>query len=160
MSAPLFCPECESEYLPSATECADCRVPLVHEHELGASPADDLPPASELTLLRAASIGWVRSLSDRLSEAGLPHRIEAAVSDDEDTQRPGASLPYGVYLRPDDVPAALEVDADFMREQIPDLPEHVDVSAGGGEGCPACGDAVPANANECPSCGLALVFDE
>jgi hypothetical protein len=156
MSLPVFCPECGGEYLPTATRCAECDVDLVSESALGSvTTVEELPPASELVCIRAAAVSWCLSLSNELSEAGIPHRIEMADSDDgEDAgRRPNASLPYGVYVRAEDAADAAAVDAAFMRSQIPDVPED-DASADAG--CPACGEPVAPDAPECPECGLAL----
>ena len=158
MSEPMFCPECRSEYVATATTCSDCDVALVHESSLSDGRPEELPPVSELVCIRASAVGWARALSERLAEAGISHRIEAT-SDDEDegsVRRPGANLPYGVYVRPEDQERAAAVDADFMQQQIPDMPMEPtqDVDA---EGCPACGAAAPADASECPDCGLALL---
>lgn len=158
MPEPVFCPECRSEYVPSATRCVECDVALVAEHALGEHRPDELPPISELVCVRASAVGWAQALSERLAEAGISHRIEAT-SDDEDegsVRRPGANLPYGVYVRREDVEAAAAVDAEYMQSQIPDMPDATagDVDA---ESCPACGAATGADANECSDCGLALL---
>lgn len=159
MPEPVFCPECHAEYLWNATVCADCGVALVPESALGSAgqAVRDLPPVSELVCIRAAAVGWCRMLSERLIEAGISHRIEVAVDDREDDagRRPSGTLPYGVYVRPEDEAAAVRVDAAFMRSQIPDLPDEE--ASGDGGSCPACGESVSADAEECPECGLALV---
>lgn len=159
MRDPVFCPECRAEYLPTATVCVECGVPLVSEGALSEHAVDDLPPVSELVCIRASAVGWARALSEQLVEAGISHRIEVAHDDSEDgtDRRPGANLPFGVYVRPEDAEAAAAVDAAFMRSQIPDL-EHGDPSRDtDGEACPACGAVTPAGASECPDCGLALL---
>ena len=157
MPAPVFCPECHAEYLWTAKVCTECDVALVPETALGDASSDELPPVSQLVCIRAAAVGWCRLLSERLLAAGISHRIEAAADDDEDgaERRPGAHLPYGVYVRPEDEAAAVAVDADFMRSQIPDLPD-VEASGGDADRCPACGENVTPDTEECPECGLAL----
>ncbi len=162
---PVFCPECRGEYLASALECVDCGVPLVPAHELGASAADALPPASELTCIRAASVGWAQALSERLARSGISHRIQAVGDDEEDDsvrRQPSHRLPYGVYVRPEDAEAAAAIDEAFFREQIPDLPEEHELSGApeAADGCPACGEPASPDAAECPSCGLALAVTE
>jgi hypothetical protein len=157
MPDPVFCPECHAEYLWSATVCVECDVALVPESALGGRAASELPPVSQLVCIRAAAIGWCQALSERLLEAGISHRIEVAEDEEEEgaERRPGANLPYGVYVLPEDEAAAVAVDAAFMRSQIPDLPE-ADASAPDAGSCPACGEAVSPDAQECPECGLAL----
>jgi hypothetical protein len=122
---------------------------------------------SDLTCVRAASVGWIRSLSQLLSEANISHRIEAIaedadMGDDSIQRRPNHRMPYGAYVRAEDVEAALVVDQAFMRTQIPDLPDGHEASGGAGdaEACPACGERVGLDARECSECGLALAFDE
>ena len=163
-----ICPQCEAEYLATASECVECRVALVHPEQLASAEVEDLPRASELTCIRAASVAWTRALSGRLSEAGIPHRVEAirehADADDDDSvrKRPNFRLPCGVYVRPDDLRAAAEIDADFMRSQIPDLPDGHEMSGGSqdAESCPACGERVSLDTRECPGCGLMLAVEE
>ena len=161
------CPQCEAEYLATASECVECRVALVHPEQLASAEVEDLPPASELTCIRAASVAWTRTLSERLSDAGIPHRVEAIrefADDDDDSvrKRPNFRLPCGVYVRPDDSRAAAEIDADFMRSQIPDLPDGHEISGGSqdAESCPACGERVSFDTRECPGCGLTLAVEE
>jgi hypothetical protein len=161
------CPQCEAEYLASAIECVECGVALVHPEQLATAEVEELPPASELTCIRAASVAWTRALSERLSDAGIPHRVEAmreGADDDDDSvrKRPNFRLPCGVYVRPGDSERAARIDADFMRSQIPDLPEGHEISGGGedAEACPACGERVSFDTTECPSCGLMLSVEE
>jgi hypothetical protein len=158
MPEPVFCPSCGAEYLWTATTCSDCDVALAPAGAAAPATSETLPPISELACVRAASLGWARSLSERLADAGISHRIEVAhdLDDDGAARRPGANLPYGVYVLPDDLEAASEVDADFMQSQIPDLARDAGPSAAADlETCPACG-AATAGAGECPDCGLAL----
>ena len=54
---PVYCPECRSEYLGTATQCSECGVALVTEGALGDAGAPELPPVSELVCVRAASVG-------------------------------------------------------------------------------------------------------
>ncbi len=66
---PKVCPECREEYLHQTEMCVHCDVPLVLESEVGAAPTPpEFPPASELELLRGASMGWSTGLSERLSK--------------------------------------------------------------------------------------------
>jgi len=156
VGAPRVCPECGEEYVPTALECVECRVPLVAPGARPAATARELPPIAELTCVRAASLDMARDLSERLSQAGISHRIQVAadLASDGALARPGANLPYGVYVRAADLPAAQRIDRDYLRAQIPDLPAEAEV---GGEGCPACGAPVAPDATECPDCGLALI---
>lgn len=158
---PVYCPECRSEYLGTASVCVECGVGLVSELALESHAEHALPPVSELVCIRASSVGWAQALSERLAAEGISHRIEVA-GDDEDgsVRRPGANLPYGVYVRAEDLEVAARVDAAFMRSQIPDLPDEGEAGALEAEGCPACGAEVALDVSECPECGLALGFGE
>jgi hypothetical protein len=160
MTAIVNCPECGEEYLATTRECADCGVPLVAGARAAraAEPADELPPVAQLTNLRTASLGLVQRLSEMLAERGITHRIEALAPDDPEERRVRRpdTWPYGIYLREQDVAAALEIDRAFMRTVMPDLPEGEAASPGEG-GCPACGAALASDARECPDCGLALI---
>ena len=94
--------------MPSATRCVECDVALVAEHALEDHRPEELPPVSELVCIRASAVGWAQALSERLAEAGISHRIEVASDDEEEgsARRPGANLPYGVYVRPQDAQRA------------------------------------------------------
>ena len=159
MPEPRFCPACRAEYLWTATTCAECGVALVAADALEAVTEEGLPAISELVCVRAASVGWARALSQRLAEAGISHRIEVAhdLGEDGSERRPGANLPFGVYVLPEDAEAAAEVDAEFMQSQLPDLARDSALAASAAEleHCPACGADTGAAA-ECPDCGLAL----
>jgi hypothetical protein len=73
---PKVCPECGEEYVHAASMCVHCDVALQLPSEGAGAEPEGLPPASELTLVRAASVSWVRGFSLRLAEAGIPHRVE------------------------------------------------------------------------------------
>lgn len=75
--------------------------------------------------------------------------------DEGSVRQPGANLPYGVYVRADDVEAATAIDAQFTEYQIPDLPDLEEHEAAG-DACPACGAAISAETAECPDCGIVL----
>jgi hypothetical protein len=156
------CPECGEEYLPTVSECADCRVALVAAGSAApAAPTSrELPPVSQLVCVRTASLGFAQGLSDLLSEAGITHRLEAQEPDEPAPEAAArgrfVDRPFGVYVREQDLADAREVDREFMRRQFPDVAEDATVGAVG-EGCPACGAAVAADAAECPECGLALL---
>jgi len=157
---PKFCPECRDEYVNSATTCADCGVPLVFEGELNDfEGTEDLPPISELVCIRASSVGWALALSERLAEAGIPHRVQAATADDGEgaDRKPGQNLPYGVFVLEDDAEEAAQIDLEHTNSEIPDIPEDFDLAVSSSEECPACGEPIDDAADECEGCGLALL---
>ena len=161
---PKICPECREEYLHAASVCIHCDVPLVLEGEaaLVDSAAEALPPASELVCVRASSVGWAMSLSEHLVEAGIPHRIQAATSDDDEGEqrKPGQNLPYGVFVLAEHEEAATRIDAAHTGQQIPDIPEDFGESEISADDCPACSASILPTATECPDCGLALLPPE
>jgi hypothetical protein len=150
---PKVCPECESEYMHTVTSCVHCDVELVPFEELVAAPASELPPSSELSLVRAAGMGWVVSLSERLVEAAIPHRVDPLEKRDEGSGNPPG--PYGVYVRERDLDAAQRIDAAHIAHEIPDAHE-ASVHAVAEDACPACGDPISESDAECAGCGLAF----
>ncbi len=145
------CPECRVEYVPTALECSDCRVPLVDPAALPEAAEAGLPAASELTPIRVENGRWIQALATRLAEDGIAHRVEAAAA------APGRhSDPlFALFVRPEDEAPARAVDAEVLRREIPELAELRGADAERSEdACPACGSAVRADAAECPDCGL------
>jgi hypothetical protein len=160
---PKICPECREEYVHVASACIHCDVPLVLEGEVPVeSAAEELPPASELVCVRASSVGWAMSLSEHLVEAGIPHRIQAATSDDDEGEqrKPGQDLPYGVFVLARHEEAATRIDLAHTGRQIPDVPEDFGQSEISADDCPACGASIAPTATECADCGLALLPPE
>jgi ribosomal protein L40E len=151
------CPSCEVEYTLRATECSECRVELVFHEDLAVEEPEDLPPASQLVCIRAAPIDWIRILSDKLSLAGVPHRIEAIVQQDKEgaahRRTPGASA-FGVFVRPEDEEQAGAIDQEHMAAEVG--LDDVDEPAGDADptACPACQAPLGDDASECQSCGL------
>lgn len=160
----LVCPRCRAEYLVGVLECADCGTQLVSEHGLERVGYEEIPPVSALSCVRAASVGWARGLSLQLSQAGIPHRLEAVSEEGQEENvrgEPDALLPYGVWVLEADLLAAREVDENFLRSQIPDLPEDLGAAEmTGDDACPACGTAVAPEVQECPDCGLVLIIGD
>lgn len=160
---PKICPECREEYVHVASVCIHCDVPLVLASEAPVGSAtEELPPASELVCVRASSVGWAMSLSEHLVEAGIPHRIQAATSDDDDgtERKPGQNLPYGVFVLAEHEEAATQIDLTHTGHQIPDIPKDFGQSEISADDCPACGQSILPTATECPGCGLALLPPE
>ena len=153
------CPDCGEEYVSTVLACPDCGVALVASDDfVPVRSPNDLPPVAQLVCVRTASLSFAQGLSERLSRAGITHRLEIEPDSREgehNARRPD-SMPYGIYVREPDASRARELDAIHMRSQFPDFPEASEVGAVG-DGCPACGAAAAPDATECPDCGLALL---
>ena len=156
---PKVCPSCRDEFVHAATVCAQCDVELVLPENLPTPVAQTFPPASELACVRVAASGWSLGLAERLVEHDIRHRVELVESD-------GSAQVYGVFVLPEDLEVAREIDAEHARREIPDLPEgfdprdmregSVDLGEASEDVCPACGDALDSAAQECGGCGLFL----
>ena len=152
-----ICPRCRCEYFATVEQCADCGVALVDPGNLPAEPTtEELPPASEMVPLRIASVPFASALSDMLQAAGISHRLDSASVAKEDekdgrARRQSHDQGVAVFVLPEDLEAAREIDAEFLRVQIPDQPADPSHSE---EHCPACGDPLAPDAAECPGCGL------
>jgi hypothetical protein len=156
-----LCPECLSEFLATVEVCSDCGVPLVHPDEVGDdTDGEDLPAIGELVPIRVASIPWIQGLSELLQDAGVAHRVGPPPEPAEKAgaERRSHDLGMAVYVLPEDQQEAMRMDAEHLRAQIPEASEAEDHAPGnGGEGCPACGEAVSAEDQECSSCGLPFI---
>jgi hypothetical protein len=161
VSAFKVCPECLVEYRLSAERCVDCDVALVLPETLEEEDLDlaDFPPASELACVRVAPLAWIHALSVHLQERGVTLRVERASAEDApEDQRAGifgdSAHLFGLYVRPEDLAAAREVDSTIVGQIVPE--EAAPLVEGEEETCPACGDALAADAVECPGCGLSF----
>ena len=153
------CPDCGEEYVSTVLACPDCGVAL--QASDGLAPVrrpHELPPVAQLVCVRTGSLSFAQGLSERLSRAGITHRLELepdSLEGEANARRPD-SMPYGVYVREHDAGRAREIDAIHMRSQFPDMPD-VPEGASVGDACPACGAVAAPDATECPDCGLALL---
>ena len=151
------CPECGEEYIATAQTCVHCDVALVASEGFApAERASELPPVSQLVCVRTASLDYAEGLSERLSGAGITHRLEIEPVPKDPSARRNDAMPYGIYVRESDARRARELDAMHMQSQFPDLPD-VPEGESAGDRCPACGAAAAPDATECLDCGLALL---
>jgi hypothetical protein len=155
---PKYCPECGEEYVHNALHCADCGVELVLE-PLAPEPDEDLPPVSQLVPVRSSDVRWLAGLAERLVQEGVPSRLDLA-GEEAGGQARAEQARGTLYVRPQDAERAHELDAEFARVQIPDLPEGATAHWVESEACPACQTALPQEAGECPGCGLVIVSGE
>jgi hypothetical protein len=161
---PKICPSCRDEFVHAATFCAECDVELVLPENLSAAVVPTIPPASDLTCVRVAASGWSLGLAERLVERDILHRVELMESG-------GSAEVYGVFVLPEDVEVAREIDAEHARREMPDLPDGFDPQhmmarpapleeEASEEVCPACGDPIDDTVTECAGCGLFLAAPE
>ena len=149
----VVCPKCKVGFAPDTAICPICKIPLTSEHEFGDELGETPEPVildddlSSLKELRTAGVDWVHHLQDKLAEAGIPHRIE---------QFDPPSILFSVYVRPEDLPRAKDIDENVFAVEVPDsegMPpvEDLDFSS-----CPGCGNRLGENDLKCDSCGLDL----
>lgn len=151
------CPECEMEYTPAVTRCADCNVALVPSSALAAAPEPEaFPGIAELECVRVGPLPWTRALSEALSGREIAHRVEPDTRSEAeggvDPRRFGDEPVFGTWVRPADRTAAAEVDRALFAHFEPDTAEVIE----GDDVCPACQEPLSADALECPACGLAF----
>jgi len=151
------CPECREEYTLAVLRCAECDVALVAPGEVPEEPpAEELPPAAELAVVRVAPLPWIRALSGALEELGVPHRVEPARPADAPEGQTADSFGdadlFGLYVRPASLETAREIDGRIEQQVMPKEGEAL--SEGDTDACPACGAELSASDQECPDCGL------
>jgi RNA polymerase subunit RPABC4/transcription elongation factor Spt4 len=145
----VVCPRCKVGFAPDTAICPICKIPLVSEDWPSETPTpviltDDL---SSLEELRAAGLDWIHHLQDKLAEAGIPHRIELS--------NPRNNF-FSVFVRPEDLPRAKEIDDKVFAAEVPDgkgIPhvEELDFWS-----CPGCGNRLGEKELNCSNCGLVL----
>ncbi|MEE3328837.1 MAG: hypothetical protein VX252_15975 [Myxococcota bacterium] len=152
-----ICPSCEEEFTLSVTECPDCHVSLAFpDGEATPSAPPAFPEKAELRCVRVGPLPWTRALSDKLTEAGIAHRVETDTRSEEeggvDPRRFGGEDLYGTWVRPEEAEAAGVIDTEiFAPLEVDQAPD-----AAADEACPACGAALPAEAMSCSDCGLSF----
>ncbi len=112
---------------------------------------DEIAPGEALHLVRSAQLDWIHALAERLEEAGVPRQVNPL------GERRATDSTWGLYVRERDLPRAIALDREVMREIMPDVPEDFDPAALDTSHCPACAEPVTEGAIECPGCGLALL---
>ena len=140
------CPDCGEEYRPEIERCADCGAALVMAEEAGGAEAS-LPDAMEAAtgvgpaaraLTRADRAIELRPAADLLAAAGVPFAIK------------NGPQGFELLVDPERMEAAAEAAASVLGlEAAAEL-----------ERCPACETPLPAQAEECPECGLGLGVGE
>lgn len=148
-----ICPSCKGEFTLAVDRCSECDVDLVAPGGDG----DGFPPASELTCVRVAPVQWIEALSGALEQSEVPHRVEPLTADQipEGVEAVGTGELFGLFVDEAGVGPAREFDRAIAAQVLPE--QDVDaLPEGEVEACPACGEDLPADAAECPECGLAF----
>jgi len=152
-----LCRGCGGEYLPSVERCPDCGQPLVWEGEVAETPGEPellLPPGEELVVVREAELGFATGLGQALAAAGIPHRLDPpGVRQAGAGGREVRSARWAVLVRAADAPRAAALAAAYTRSELRNLGTELDGTALEGQ-CPACGEPLEADAEECRGCGL------
>jgi hypothetical protein len=137
---------------PDKEVCPICKTSLVSEDEVSETPVpviltDDL---SSLEKVRTTDLDWIHHLQDKLAQAGIAHRVEIA---DLPNRRQNY---FALYVRPEDLPIAREIDAQVFGVEVPDaegMPRVEDLDFWS---CPACGSRLGEKDLKCSNCGLVL----
>jgi hypothetical protein len=149
----VVCPKCKVGFAPDTAICPICKIPLVSEENFEEEPGETPEPIildddiSSLKELRTADVAWIHHLQDTLAEAGIPHRIEQSY--------PPRML-FSVYVRPEDLARAKDIDENIFAVEVPDsegMPQVEDLDF---SSCPGCGNRLGENDLKCDSCGLDL----
>lgn len=150
------CPKCGSEFQPHVTQCIDCGSATETRLEsplggLEAAPEerDDLsvPSEGEACSVRVGDYPAALDLAAWLEEHGVPCRVRR-----HSTERRS----YAVWVAPEDLERALELDRENFAAQVPDAPDMpIELPA---DRCPACGARIAPTAPECPDCGLVVDY--
>lgn len=152
-----LCPQCRAEYQEWAEQCPDCHVGLVASDQPLPPPEapSALPPARELLCLERGDPSYLRDLAEQLQAEGVSCRIERYPPEGgaAPARAPGTGR-FGLYVLPDQAPAAVAVRNAHLERVVPDA---AGLSAATGtelSDCPACGEALREGAASCESCGL------
>ncbi len=149
----VVCPKCKVGFAPDTEVCPICKIPLVSEDEFEEEPGETPKPiildddVSSLKKLRSADVNWIHHLQGELAEAGIPHCIE---------QSAPRRMLFSVYVRPEDLLRAKDIDEKVFAEEVPDSGEMPDVEDLDFSSCPGCGNRLGENDLKCSSCGLDL----
>jgi len=153
-----ICPSCEAEFTMAVSVCSDCGAELVSPDSMPAAEPEEFPPIGDLSLVRVSPLAWMRLLSEQLSDAGIPHRVERGTPEAADgegaSEKFGFETVYGTYVLPDDYEEAAVLDGELFARLEAAAGEESEVEVGEGQECPACETPLPEGESECPECGL------
>jgi RNA polymerase subunit RPABC4/transcription elongation factor Spt4 len=149
----VVCRKCKVGFAPGTAICPICRIPIASEEAFEEEPGETPKPIildddiSSLKELRSADIDWTHHLQDKLAEAGIPHCIE---------QSAPRRMVFSVYVRPEDLSRAKDIDEKVFAVEVPDGDGLADVGDLDFLACPGCGNRLGENDLKCSSCGLDL----
>jgi hypothetical protein len=148
------CPKCGGEYAPHGLVCADCGGPLVASLKReAAKPSQPLGEGDEGALVREGRLEYLKDLSRILSG----ENIRSFVCPISDPKACAGATVYGLFVSPEDVDAAKELDRALWLKGAPEHASSYRYTEQELAGkCPACGTALPDAGGECPECGLTV----
>ena len=105
----------------------------------------------DLILLRSGDLHWIDALAERLQQKGIPFQLDI---DETEYNSYHHTHRVDLYVSPDFLEQAKEIDTAFYFEQVPDAhPEQIQISEDTSH-CPACGYFLDTGTPICPDCGL------
>jgi len=151
-----FCPICNAEFRKDFKLCNTCNVQLVDDVdgglELNEENVHKAFEGKELVPISRGTLDAVKETHNLLSD----NRILSIILSDETAPKIG-DTPTRMLLAVarDDLQASAQVLGQAFQhlveeEGLSPAPQTDD------ESCPACGNKVPENADECPGCGLVI----
>lgn len=150
-----FCPECHAEYREGFTRCASCDVDLVErlpeafdlseENIAQALEGQDLVPVA-----RQGDFDVVKEMREYLATKQVASLI---LDDKEFKPPPGAPARVMLVVGSADVEVAREALGAKFNDMVAEEGLQADSDLTYGT-CPACGQAVGEDQEECPECGL------
>ena len=148
-----FCPECQAEYRDGFTRCSECDLDLVEKlPEAFDTSEENIKRAlegKELVPMTRGSLEVVKEARDLLAEHGVASLV---VEHDKVPLAPGMPLRVQLVVAENDREAAAQVLRDKHQELLDQ--DGLSLEMSDDTNCPACGNPVPEEAEECPECGL------
>lgn len=152
----MYCPQCRSEFQPQFTWCATCEMALVDSlpaEDVFASPESMAESLKDSTLAEVL-VGNVAALKNAQRQLADAH-IASVIAGEEGAVGPGVHARFYLMVDEGELASAQEHFRRSWHEGVDreglELSDSDDAAA---DACPACGHAVPADAAECPECGL------
>ena len=148
-----FCPECQAEYREGFTRCAECDLDLVEKLPDAFDTSDEnirrALEGKELVPITRGSLDVVKEARDLLAERSVASLV---IEFDKQPLAPGVPKRVQLVVAESDLEQATQV----LREKHQALLDQdgLSLEVSDDANCPACGNPVPEEAEECPECGL------